>query len=96
MPIGNAISLFDQQSVEFEYSMSGSFESPPVRQWAPLPAASNSVWRVPPEERREMIACAAWRRAERRGFAPGGELDDWLAAEAEINTWLEGTRFSGD
>lgn len=27
----------------------------------------------------------AYYRAERRGFAPGYELDDWLAAEAEID-----------
>lgn len=32
----------------------------------------------------EMLAIAAYFLAERRGFAPGGELDDWLAAEAQI------------
>lgn len=32
----------------------------------------------------EMIAQAAYYRAERRGFATGHELDDWLAAEMEI------------
>lgn len=31
----------------------------------------------------EMIAVAAYFRAERRGFAPGDELDDWFQAEAE-------------
>ena len=30
------------------------------------------------------IAEAAYYRAERRGFEPGGEAQDWLAAEAEI------------
>jgi Protein of unknown function (DUF2934) len=34
--------------------------------------------------RRAMTAEAAYYRAERRGFAPGQELDDWFAAEAEI------------
>lgn len=29
------------------------------------------------------IAVAAYYKAERRGFAPGRELDDWLTAEAE-------------
>ena len=33
--------------------------------------------------RRRRIAERAYFRAERRGFAPGHELDDWLAAEAE-------------
>jgi Protein of unknown function (DUF2934) len=31
----------------------------------------------------EMIAVSAYFRAERRGFAPGSELADWLDAEAE-------------
>ena len=31
----------------------------------------------------EMIAVAAYFRAEQRGFAPGDELDDWFQAEAE-------------
>jgi hypothetical protein len=30
------------------------------------------------------IALAAYFRAEGRGFAPGGELEDWLAAEREV------------
>jgi hypothetical protein len=35
------------------------------------------------EKRRQRIADRAYRRAEARGFEPGQELDDWLAAEAE-------------
>jgi hypothetical protein len=35
------------------------------------------------EARRRRIAERAYRRAEQRGFAPGRELDDWLAAEGE-------------
>lgn len=34
--------------------------------------------------RDEMIAVAAYFRAEKRGFAPGNELDDWLQAKAEL------------
>jgi hypothetical protein len=30
------------------------------------------------------ISLAAYFIAEKRGFAPGHELDDWLAAEAQI------------
>ena len=30
------------------------------------------------------IAEAAYYRAERRGFEPGRETEDWLAAEAEV------------
>lgn len=31
------------------------------------------------------IATRAYYKAEARGFAPGYEMQDWLAAEAEIN-----------
>jgi hypothetical protein len=36
--------------------------------------------------RREHIAVAAYYRAERRGFEPPGELDDWLEAERQIDS----------
>ena len=37
------------------------------------------------EIRHEHIAVRAYYKAQRRGFAPGGELGDWLAAEQEID-----------
>ena len=37
------------------------------------------------QERRRMIAEAAYRRAEQRGFTAGNEIYDWLAAEAEVD-----------
>jgi hypothetical protein len=40
------------------------------------------------EERRRMIAQAAYFRAEQRNFAPGHELEDWIAAEAEVDRKL--------
>ncbi len=40
------------------------------------------------EERHHLIAEAAYFRAERRSFAPGHELEDWLGAEAEVDTKL--------
>jgi hypothetical protein len=43
---------------------------------------------VTPEERARMIAEAAYYLAERRGFEPGHELEDWLAAEARIELEL--------
>ena len=39
-------------------------------------------------ERRAEIAAGAYLRAERRNFAAGHELEDWLAAEAEVNARL--------
>lgn len=38
------------------------------------------------DSREARIAERAYWRAERRGFAPGGEIDDWLAAEQEVDT----------
>lgn len=35
--------------------------------------------------REQSIALDAYYRAERRGFAPGSELTDWLEAEAEFD-----------
>jgi hypothetical protein len=36
------------------------------------------------ESRHEIIARSAYYRAERRGFAPGYEVEDWLEAEREV------------
>ena len=44
---------------------------------------------VAAEDRRAMIAEAAYLRAERRGFAPGHETEDWLAAEVEVDALLK-------
>ncbi len=39
-----------------------------------------------PTDRHRMTAEAAYYRAERRGFAPGHALDDWLWAEHEVDS----------
>lgn len=48
--------------------------------------------RITEDQRRGMIAEAAYLRAERRGFAPGGEHEDWMAAEAEVDQLLRADR----
>jgi hypothetical protein len=45
---------------------------------------------IDPVLRHELISEAAYFRAERRGFADGGEFDDWLAAEREVDARLAG------
>lgn len=40
------------------------------------------------QTRQEMIRTAAYLLAERRGFGPGHELDDWLLAEQQVDSWL--------
>lgn len=65
-----------------------------VRKRAPRKAAATprrkpKVTRfVGPERRAALIAEAAFFRAEKRGFAPGHETEDWLAAEAEVDKKL--------
>ena len=45
---------------------------------------SVSAWSISPEARQQMIDEAAYYRYVQRGFAPGHDLDDWLAAEADF------------
>lgn len=40
----------------------------------------------PVTSREERIAMSAYWRAASRQFTPGQELDDWLAAEAEVDS----------
>jgi hypothetical protein len=41
------------------------------------------------EGKRRLIADIAYLSAERRGFSPGYELDDWLQAEQEVEASME-------
>jgi hypothetical protein len=52
------------------------------------PLASNLRAGLSDEELRALIAQEAYYRAQRRGFAPGYELKDWLEAEASVMTKL--------
>jgi hypothetical protein len=54
---------------------------------APGDVAVNPV--VNPEERHQMIALAAYYRAEQRGFVNSDPLRDWLEAEAEVMLKLQ-------
>jgi hypothetical protein len=51
-----------------------------------VPAAP--AQQIDEEERRQMIAQAAYLRAEARAFQGGSAEEDWLAAEAEIDAQL--------
>jgi len=43
------------------------------------------------KSRAALIAELAYFRAQSRGFEPGHEEEDWLAAEAEVDKPLSGT-----
>jgi hypothetical protein len=39
--------------------------------------------------RYQKIAEAAYLISEQQGFVPGNEMDNWLIAEKEIDTWIK-------
>ena len=45
-----------------------------------------------PDWHRQMIREAAYFRAEARGFVGGDPVEDWLAAEAEIDALVSAAR----
>jgi hypothetical protein len=49
-------------------------------------AASAATSSIDPEVRRQMVAAEAYFRAERRGFAAGQEVEDWIAAESVVDS----------
>ena len=60
-------------------------DEPTTKAAAPYNTALEAAAVVSPQERQRMIEEAAYFRAEQRGFDVGGEWDDWLLAEAEID-----------
>ena len=58
-----------------------------VSRAAAIPAAANPApAALSAAQREQMVRTAAYFLAERRGFAPGNEWDDWLSAEAEVGS----------
>jgi hypothetical protein len=47
-----------------------------------------SPLRISPEARHGLIAEAAYLRSKKRGAEPGNPIDDWLAAEQEVDARL--------
>jgi hypothetical protein len=74
--------------------VSDSQQAPKVRKpraaakKAPPASAATAAPAVSADQRRGMIALSAYLRAERRGFSPDGQAEDWLAAEREVDALL--------
>jgi hypothetical protein len=47
---------------------------------------------IDPEDRRQLVAAEAYFLAERRGFAAGNEVEDWVAAEVAVDSRLHQNR----
>jgi hypothetical protein len=73
-----------KQSKQHGSKVAGRISPQPI--WGE-PGPQESVWL--PEEREYMISEAAYYRAERRGFAPGNEMEDWLQAETEVDSLIQ-------
>ncbi len=52
------------------------------------PGETTASSAVSPEERNRMVAEAAYYIAEHRGFAESSPLEDWCAAEAQIDAMV--------
>ena len=78
------------ESLSATPSPTAKLASPPVLRAARKSASPPAV--ISGETRHAMIAESAYLRAEQRGFAPGRETEDWLAAEAEVDALLRGSR----
>ncbi len=55
------------------------------------PATAGSA-SIDPDVRRQLVAAEAYFLAERRGFAAGHELEDWVTAEAAVDSRLQQMR----
>ena len=86
-----------EQRVELQQAMPSKADAPPsgarsvqneasVRSFStdPSPFSRRPALPLSSSAYRELVELAAYYRAERRGFAPGGEVEDWLEAEREV------------
>lgn len=65
--------------------------APPAGQAKPNSILHTALGPITREQRLQMIAEAAYFMAEHRGFEPGHETEDWLAAETEVDTLVSGS-----
>lgn len=56
----------------------------------PVQDAANAPQIPGEKELLDMIAESAYYRAQKRGFAPGAEAEDWLQAEKEVLAKVRG------
>jgi hypothetical protein len=55
-----------------------------TRKTKPAKRGAGATTQIEPVVREEWVRVAAYYRAERRGFQPGHDLEDWFAAEAGL------------
>ena len=95
---GGAVRALAERSTKARDLKSGAISARAIKSRANkrsliAPPPSNSIVTrssafIEPEARDAMIAEAAYFHSAHRGFEPGHEVDDWLAAESEIEAAL--------
>ena len=65
---------------------------PEIASIIPIQVTGQDMEPLTNEQRRELVAVAAYYLAERRNFEPGHETEDWLAAESQVRSF--GTQMS--
>jgi len=60
----------------------------------PSSLTDQPVLAISPEQRCHYVEVAAFYIAERRGFAPGNPVDDWCAAEQEVDRLIATGHFT--
>lgn len=76
----------DPKSTNPAVPAEAAVRNPPRSRKSPTEAPTRVE--VTAEARRALIAENAYVRAERRGFVPGHDVEDWLAAEVEVDALL--------
>lgn len=79
-----------KQRNEFRSPMKSTGDNVQTKAQTKKPAPIATEREAPPvsdsaQKRHRLIAEAAYYRALARGFTPGGEMEDWVRAEAEID-----------
>ena len=59
---------------------------PEIAATIPIQMTGQDMEPLTDEQRRELVAVAAYYLAERRNFKPGHETEDWLAAESLVRS----------
>jgi hypothetical protein len=66
------------------HSHNATEAQPEIASTIPIQMAGQAMEPPTDEQRRELVAVAAYYLAERRNFKPGHETEDWLEAESQV------------
>lgn len=86
MPTQMESTLRSNESKANSHSHNAFEAQPEIASTVPIQVTGQDMEPLTDEQRRELVAVAAYYLAERRNFKPGHETEDWLAAESQIRS----------